>query len=264
MVRLFRNILGAEKGPKDKPPVPKVADGDRIYAVGDIHGRADLLYKMIDLIVADVERQDDDREARLLFLGDYVDRGDNSQDVVSALMLIEEQLAFEGVDFLMGNHESALLAFLDDPTGRSEWLRFGGLQTLGSYNVAPPKLRGDAGELISISDALSDEMGTHVAFLRSCKFQHRSGDVIFTHAGVEPETDLEKQTEDALLWGRSTFLESPLPPHLRFVHGHFDDIDPVLTTNRICVDTGAYYTGILTAVRLDQGCELLAVNALDP
>lgn len=258
MVSLFRQLVRAEDPAYDD--LPLVDAGERIYAIGDIHGRIDVLYQMIELIVEDVERCTDTREPRLIFLGDYIDRGDNSRDVIDALMMIEKELVFEGVDCLLGNHEAALLAFLDAPETRHEWLRFGGMQTLASYMVAPPSARMEPDELISVRDALCDSMGPHLSFFRACKQTIRSGDVIFAHAGIDPHLPLNAQSDAATLWGRSGFLDSGGVPGLRVVHGHYDGPEPVMAPHRICVDTGAYYTGQLTAVRLDAGEKLLVTR----
>ena len=240
--------------------VPRVDPNDRIYAIGDIHGRVDVLYQMIELVVADVEKFQDNRMPRLVFLGDYIDRGDNSREVIDILTMIEKELVFEGVDCLLGNHEAALLAFVDNPSQAHSWLRFGGMQTLASYSVAPPSPQFGAHELVSVRDALVDGLGPHLQFLRACKTVVASGDVIFAHAGLDPDRPITEQPQDAVLWGRSGFLDSGGIPGKRVVHGHYDGPEPVVLPHRVCVDTGAYYTGRLTAVRLDDDATLLATT----
>jgi serine/threonine protein phosphatase 1 len=231
---------------------PPVSGGERVYAIGDVHGRRDLLLRLLDLIARDGRRFDDGRVPRLIFLGDYIDRGDESAAVLDVLCdLAAEGLA--GLDFLLGNHEAALLAFLDAPERGRSWLAYGGRQTLASYGVAPPGERAGEEELARARDLLRAAMGRHRAFLEELKPLARSGQVLFAHAGVNPEMAAPEDDLDALLWGHPA-CRGPEPiPGLRLVHGHFDAPAPVLHRGRVCVDTGAFYTGRLTAVRLDAG-----------
>lgn len=260
---MFNRLFKDQAKKEPAPDVPKVAPTDRIYAVGDVHGRVDLLNGMIKKIALDILEHEDERTPRIIFLGDYIDRGDHSKDVIDVLISFEGTLPKERLRFLMGNHEAALLSFLQDPTGRAEWLRFGGLQTLSSYGVVPPKSNPDPADLIGVADALRAAMGPHISFLMSFERIIRSGDVVFAHAGIEPGVALENQDEDAILWGRSNFIEAGGEKGLRVVHGHYDANEPVLTPARICVDTGAYYSGRLTAVRLDAEEKLLVMDVLD-
>ena len=244
--------------------VPRVADTDRIYAVGDIHGRADLLNEMFKRIAMDAAEHKDARNPRIILLGDYIDRGDNSRDVIDLMLSVVETLPQDRLQFLMGNHEAALLAFLQDPTERSEWLRFGGLQTLSSYSVAPPKSNPTDAELVAVADALRASMGqAHLDFMMSFQRYLTSGDVVFAHAGLETSVALAEQDDDAILWGRSDFIETGGVEGLRVIHGHYDATEPVILPTRVCVDTGAYYSGRLTAIRLDEGEKLITVDALD-
>lgn len=244
--------------------VPRVAQTDRIYAVGDIHGRADLLNEMFKRIAMDAAEHKDSRNPRIILLGDYIDRGDNSRDVIDLMISVMEALPEGRLEFLLGNHEAALLAFLQDPSRYSEWLRFGGLQTLSSYRVAPPKPNPTDAELVSVADALRASMGkAHLDFMMSLKRYLTSGDVIFAHAGLETGVPLAAQNDDAILWGRSDFIETGGVEGQRVIHGHYDAAEPVILPTRVCVDTGAYYSGRLTAIRLDEGEELITVDALD-
>ena len=232
--------------------VPRVSSGERVYAIGDVHGRRDLLLRLFDLIVRDARRFDDGRVPRLVFLGDYVDRGDDSAAVLDVLCDLAAE-GLTGLDFLLGNHEAALLAFLDTPARGRSWLAYGGRQTLASYGVAPPGERADEEELTRARDLLRAAMGRHREFLETLKPCARSGEVLFVHAGVNPEAASPEDDRHALLWGHPA-CRGPEPiPGLRLVHGHFDAPAPVVHRGRICVDTGAFYTGRLTAVRLDDG-----------
>lgn len=240
--------------------LPVVNQHECIYAVGDIHGRHDLLDALFEKIVEDSQQMPEERQMKIIFLGDYVDRGDNSKDVLDRLVLVKERLA-DQTTFLAGNHEAALLGFLSDPVKNSNWLEFGGRQTLVSYGVAPPKSAESRTELHEVRDRFQQAISDHLPFLQSLQRYVQSGDVIFVHAGLDPKLPVDRQTDDALLWGNSSFLEEEGYPNLRVVHGHYDAYEPVVTDARICVDTGAYYSGRLTAVRLDGGEKLISVNA---
>jgi serine/threonine protein phosphatase 1 len=232
--------------------IPRVYGGERVYAIGDVHGRRDLLMRLLDLIARDGLRFNDGRVPRLVFLGDYIDRGDESAAVLDVLC----DLAAEGqagLDFLLGNHEAALLAFLDAPARGRSWLAQGGRQTLASYGVAPPGERAGDEELVRARDRLRSAMGRHWTFLEALRPCARSGQVLFVHAGVNPHAASPEDDLDALIWGHPA-CQGPEPiPGLRLVHGHFDAPAPVVHRGRICVDTGAFYSGRLTAVRLDAG-----------
>jgi len=242
--------------------LPVVHARDRIYAVGDIHGRHDLLDALFEKIIEDAFQFSDDRQMKIIFLGDYVDRGDNSKDVLDRLALVKERLPDQTI-FLAGNHEAALLSFLSDPVKNSSWLEFGGRQTLVSYGVALPKSADNQAELHQARDNFQQAVSPHLPFLQSLLRYVQSGGVVFAHAGLDPKFPLDQQTDGALLWGSSNFLENGGYPDLRVVHGHYDAYDPIVTDARICVDTGAYYSGRLTAIRLDDNERLISVNAMD-
>jgi len=249
-------------------PTPAPAPDTRLYAVGDIHGRADLLAALLPRLEADARtRKADGRRTVLVFLGDYVDRGDHSRAVLDLLAAAGSGWA-EPV-FLRGNHEAALLDFLTGPETGAEWLAFGGLQTLASYGVPipAPLPAGDtpagAAVLRETAARLGLAMGEHIRFLARTHRLYRSGDVICSHAGIDPARPLEAQDDDALLWGRPDLPSRATPPGLRVVHGHFDGDAAVVTPGRICVDTGAYYSGRLTAVRLDAEETLLWADIAD-
>jgi serine/threonine protein phosphatase 1 len=163
-------------------------------------------------------------------------------------------------EFLAGNHESALLSFIDDPVQGAAWLEWGGRQTLTSYRLAKVSRKPDAVELAAVRDRLCDALGPHLAFLQDLKRYLVSGNVIFAHAALDPTLALHDQPEAALLWGQIPAGQKPGLPGYRLVHGHFAHWEPVSRRDRLCVDTGAYYTDRLTAVRLDAGEAFLHVD----
>jgi len=240
---------------------PKVAENERIYAIGDVHGRHDLLIRLLDRIAADQTACADDRRDRLVFLGDYIDRGDDSKEVLEILSSLGST-QFGEITFLLGNHEVALLDFLNDPAQNTGWLNFGAEQTLASYGVHAQN-KPDAFERGWIAESLAGKMGRHLGFLQELQPMTSSGDVLFTHAGYNPKRDTKNQRISDLVWGNQDFLRNNPVPGYCFVHGHYDAAEPVSLPGRICVDTGAYYSGVLTAVRLDAEEAFLSVNVLD-
>jgi len=262
-MNMLHKWFGAKSDSVDTSSQYQVGPKDRIYAVGDVHGRVDLLNRILELIARDVAKHNDGRTAKIVFLGDYIDRGDNSRDVLDVLMGVRQELPESHLQFLAGNHEAAVISFLSDPSGKAEWLRFGGLQTLLSYGVAPPSSNPEPQDLVAVADSLRAAMGSHLDFLVSLKPMYRSGDVIFIHAGLDPSRELADQDEEATLWGRSNFVDEGGFPGVRVIHGHYDALEVVKTPKRICVDTGAYYSGRLTAVRLDDDEDFIVADVLD-
>jgi serine/threonine protein phosphatase 1 len=236
-----------------------VAQDTRVYAIGDLHGRQDLLLKMLDRILQDQDRLDDERRCRIVFLGDYIDRGDHSRQVLHDLIALTRDLS-DGIVALRGNHEEALLGFLRAPARERTWLDYGAFQTLADYGVPQPPRAPSEQDLMDIRDALEAAMGDHVAFLRGLPSHTVSGDVIFAHAGLDPDDADTLTNDDAMLWGYPDASDAWPAPGKLLVHGHFDAPDPVERPGRICVDTGAYYSGRLTAVRLDGGRTFLTVE----
>jgi serine/threonine protein phosphatase 1 len=238
--------------------------GRLVYAVGDIHGRADLLTRLVAKIERDAEGLASERRPVVVFLGDYVDRGDNSKSVIDQLLALKAEGRFE-VRTLKGNHEQALMDFLDDPEVGPTWEDFGGRQTLLSYGVSPPGPRPLPEEWeevrVEFNDALPNE---HRAFLSALELMVGYGDYAFVHAGVRPGVPLAEQRAQDLLWIRDEFLRSRAEFDKVVVHGHSPSLEPFLGANRIGVDTGAYATGVLTAVRLHQADQtILSVSTRD-
>lgn len=223
----------------------KAPDGERLYAIGDIHGALDALDALLEKIDADAGGIDN---AQLIFLGDYVDRGPDSKGVIERLTALKKD-APNSV-FLKGNHEAVMLEFLADPEEALEWLDWGGDQTLRSYGVAGALTKpGD-----DLSDALSKALPDyHRAFLETLDLTYRAGDYLFVHAGIRPGVAIEDQDEEDLLWIRKAFHSAPAAkrPDATVVHGHHPTKKPVDAGWRIGVDTGACWSGVLTAVRLE-------------
>jgi serine/threonine protein phosphatase 1 len=228
----------------------EVPPGAAIYAIGDIHGRLDLLEDLLSQIAQDAARHPADAERQLIFLGDYVDRGAASRAVIDRLL--EDPLPGFKTVYLMGNHEEAMLDFVLDRSDGMDWLSFGGLETLLSYDVPmkrPPNSREATAEL---RDLLAERLPqAHLDFLRRCRLSHDAGDYVFVHAGVRPGVPMDRQTATDLLWIREEFLRSRAPlPGKVVVHGHTICDLPQDLGARINVDTGAFASGRLTCLVL--------------
>ena len=226
---------------------PRIPSGWRVYAVGDIHGRADLLSKLFGRIDDDLESRPT-ADAVQVFLGDYVDRGPNSRQVID--LLIARQRATEVV-LLKGNHEDYALQFLTNPNLFSEWKSIGGLNTLLSYGVTPTR-RNDLQSRHQVATALGHAMpDSHRRFLRGLALSFSCGDFFFAHAGVRPGVPLRQQSPHDLLWIREDFLLHEENFGKIVVHGHTPAREPDIRPNRINIDTGAYATGRLTCLVLE-------------
>ena len=225
-----------------------MSGGLRLYAVGDIHGRADLLAAMHGLIGADSVGGGGRRA--VVYLGDYIDRGPRSCAVIE--MLVAEPLeGFQAVH-LKGNHEDLLIQFLDGPSPGDTWLANGGMATLESYGIdfSVAAAAGDYPESLR-QDLLGALPASHLDFLRALKPFHAVGDYFFAHAGVRPGVPLEEQDEFDLMWIRGAFLAWRDDFSKMVVHGHSIVFDPQVRPNRIGIDTGAYRTGTLTCLVLE-------------
>jgi len=226
-----------------------------VYAVGDIHGRLDLLQKLI----AKIRDHAGSTRYELIFLGDYIDRGEASAGVVDYLLNAPELASVQRV-FLKGNHEAALLDFLDDPGTGPSWSAHGGFETLISYGVRTSQLRSDEAVWESTAQDFRAKLpAAHLAFYQNLDLYVRRGDFLFVHAGVNPDKPLHDQTEADLLWIRDAFLGCSRQHECMIVHGHTPEPAPVRDKRRIGVDTGAYQTGVLTAVSISpDGIDFLS------
>jgi serine/threonine protein phosphatase 1 len=223
----------------------------RVYAIGDIHGRLDLLDELHGLILADSERSQPIVKA-VVYLGDYVDRGLQSKEVVDRLL--EGPLPGFRPYYLKGNHEQALLDFLEDVSVGPAWRNFGGCETMHSYGVAMAGTLATRHEFEAAqADFAARLPASHLAFFRALKLSVTLGDYHFVHAGVRPGVPLERQVPEDLLWIRDVFLDSDEDFGKTVVHGHTPEPQPVIRHNRIGIDTGAYMTGILTCLVLEKG-----------
>ncbi|HZS81835.1 MAG TPA: metallophosphoesterase family protein [Stellaceae bacterium] len=225
--------------------LPRVDAGSRVYAVGDIHGRADLLRALRQMIHEDAYAAQAPRNV-VVYLGDYVDRGDASRAVIDCLL--DERLpGFEEVH-LLGNHEDSMLRFLTDLEIGPAWLAYGGAATLCSYGVAPPTSER---ELARAQDELHRKLPQrHLDFLRRLKLSHCEGDYFFVHAGARPGVSLAAQAPEDMLWIRDEFLRSDAEFGKVVVHGHTITDLPEVKRNRIGIDTGAFASGTLTCLAL--------------
>jgi serine/threonine protein phosphatase 1 len=224
----------------------RLPEGMRVYAIGDIQGRADLLARMRGLIRADLDRARPD-EALVVLLGDYVDRGPNARAVLDSLT--SEPFPVPAT-FLLGNHEAMLLDFLERPETGEAWRRFGGIETVHSYGVDVSDLRV-AQNLPAVSRQLRAAIPEHhLDFLRGLKLSHAVGGYFFCHAGVRPGVPLDRQRDEDLLWIRDDFIRSDEPFGAIVVHGHTPGEQPNVRPNAIGIDTGAYITGRLTSLVL--------------
>jgi serine/threonine protein phosphatase 1 len=229
----------------------KLPEGELLYAVGDIHGRADLLADLLRQIEVDAAHRGAAKKT-LVFLGDYVDRGPDSCGVVE-MLLNDLPEGFE-TRFLKGNHEAMLLAFLDDPQRLDHWLMNGGGATMASYGVDIGRLDNMDAAPKAWRDAFAATLPeAHLNFFKSLKLMIADGDYLFVHAGVRPGVPIDAQSEMDLLWIRGEFLESDEAFGKVVVHGHTPLRVPEALPNRIGIDTGAVFTGQLTALRLQDG-----------
>ncbi len=226
---------------------PSIADGVRIYAVGDVHGRADLLRALLAHIDADLAAYPIEQSVQV-FLGDYIDRGPYSREVLDHLIKRRRE---HSMVYLTGNHENCAAEFISNPSVWPNWKSIGGVNTLLSYGVTP-SIGDDPRELKELSTAFRQALpDDHRRFLESLALSFTRGDFFFTHAGVRPGIPLEQQRQADLLWIREDFLLHEEDFGKVVVHGHTPTREPDIRPNRINIDTGAYATGRLTCLVLE-------------
>jgi calcineurin-like phosphoesterase family protein len=229
--------------------IPKVPEGVRIYAVGDVHGRADLLHEKLCCVDADLAAYPHCKPL-LVFLGDYIDRGPDSRTVLDLLI---GRARSHAIVCLKGNHESYFRAFLQDPDVLIAWRRCGGLETLRSYGLTP-SFNPDRDERVQLSRELDTALPpSHRRFLGNLASYFECGDFLFVHAGVRPGVPLAHQRDEDLLWIREDFLLCQEGFSKIVVHGHTPVRAPDVRPNRINIDTGAYVTGRLTCFIIEAG-----------
>lgn len=242
MISQIRQMFGSPAAPQ----VPLVPPGQRVYAMGDIHGRDDLFAA---LIVA-VEKDDAGRnpaDTTIVLLGDLIDRGPDSAGVLSRAQAWQSE---RSVRILCGNHEEMLLQSLFSLDTLRAFLRHGGRETLLSFGIDPDVY------FSATYQQMQALMASHIPpaaieFIRSFEEQIRIGDYLFVHAGIRPGVAHEKQLRADLLWIREPFLSHGGDLGAVVVHGHTISDFPELRHNRIGIDTGAYLTDTLTAIGLE-------------
>ena len=225
-----------------------MSEPDRLYVIGDIHGRSDLLDDLIGEIVRDLAAHPV-ASALTVTLGDYVDRGPDSRGVLDRLIRNPFPTALV---CLKGNHESLMTAFLDEPAVAGHWRRLGGLETLHSYGVPVAGLMMGKEYAQAVADLRAALPASHLAFLGSLRTSMTVGNYFLCHAGVRPGVPLQRQAEQDLLWIREEFLSSRANFGKIVVHGHTPAESPEVLPNRINVDTGAFMTGRLTCAVLGE------------
>jgi serine/threonine protein phosphatase 1 len=226
---------------------PHLPPGRRLYCIGDIHGRLDLLEELHGMIRRDSTGFEGSKG--IVYLGDYIDRGAHSRQVLD--LLIEQPMeGFEAVP-LLGNHEQTLLDFLDYPQSAAAWLDYGGQATLMSYGIGPGRMRRTQ-QVESLRDELEEKLPpAHLEFLKSCRLLHSEGSYCFVHAGIRPGVALQDQQPQDLMWIREEFIRSREDHGVIVVHGHSITEEVEWRPNRIGIDTGAYASGLLTALVLE-------------
>ncbi len=234
-------------------------EGQRLYAIGDVHGRLDLLTGLLARIRADIEARPHPRP-RIVMLGDYVDRGPDSRGVIEALIALKASPL--PTSFLRGNHDAYVSTYLRDPAAADRsvhWLHdsLGGNATLASYGVPGATALDPAGTRDAFAAAFPR---AHMAFLDACALKIRIGGYLFAHAGIRPGVPVAEQTRDDLIWIRDPFLSSTADHGFKVVHGHTIVPQVEHWPNRIALDTGAVRSGVLSCVVL-EGAE---VSLLEP
>ena len=234
------------------------------YAIGDVHGYDDLFERMIDRLRIDAELLGE--RPRLVLLGDYIDRGPSSPEVIARVARLL-QATWCDVVALKGNHEAALLRFLDEPDYGETWRTWGGAATATAYGVVMPFMASDFAIWQDVAQALKRAIPPdHLAMLAGLPTSFRADDYLFVHAGVDPDVPLAEQDGDTFMSIRGRFLRADKACDYVVVHGHTPEKAPVDRSWRIGVDTGIYFTGVLTAVRLhgDQRAFLQVKGPVSP
>jgi serine/threonine protein phosphatase 1 len=241
-MKRFTNFWRDENAHRAAPVIP---GGIRVYAVGDIHGHRELLERLLALIEKDISGRARLRNV-LIFVGDLIDRGPESNQVVERLRTLK--MPDVRTVFLMGNHEEILLRIIDGEDSLVwDWLSFGGDTCMTSYGLDPKALKGLSIELAA--DAIRAAIpNNHVEFLRSFADSFAVGDYLFVHAGIRPGIPIAQQRPEDLRWIRGPFLGWKEDHEVMVVHGHTISATVDEQPNRIGIDTSAYQNGLLTAM----------------
>ncbi len=243
MIKALRNIFGT----RADAPLPHVPDGTRFYVIGDIHGRLDLYNALADAIEAD-DAAHSPAESHIILLGDLVDRGPDSAGVIAKTRKWQSK---RSVRVLAGNHEEMFLNAFKKPEILRHFLKHGGRETVLSYGISKKQFNAlDIDELFALLPQLIPE--TELDYLRTFEEMIVAGDYVFVHAGIDPAVPLDQQKRSDLLWIRDRFLDHQGPLDKVVIHGHtiFDRV--MDCGNRIGIDTGAFRSGVLTAIVLEK------------
>lgn len=222
-----------------------------IYVIGDVHGCINELRNAEARIAADIEATE--RDGLVILLGDYIDRGPSSRHVLEHLVRPSE-LGLKRLP-LCGNHDDVFSRFLREPDLYAEWLGLGGDQTLISYGIDLHHLNArQRGRSAKLSELLTEAVPvSHRQFLFDLPISLKIGDMFFVHAGIRPGIPLDAQDDEDLLWIREPFLTLGPQLPLLVIHGHTPSPEPDIGPSRIGIDTGAFYTGRLTVLKMDDG-----------
>lgn len=242
--------------------IGRIPDGIRVYVVGDIHGRADLLADLHARIERHARQASQGMRKILIYIGDFVDRGPQSRQVIE--MLLKSPPAGFETAFIRGNHEDIMQSFLDDHAVGHDWLMFGGTDTIRSYGLRPPRSASET-EYKNLQRGFRIALPRrHREFLAGLQLFTVIGNYVFVHAGIRPGIRLDQQTPRDLMWIREPFLRSRKDHGYIVVHGHTIVEAPEIRPNRIGIDTGAYGSNVLTCLVLEgERQEFLATVAPD-
>lgn len=246
---VFDRIRGlfASPAPVTAAPTARTPEGVCVYAIGDVHGRADLLATLLDRVAADAAARDA-RETHVILLGDLVDRGAQSKQAID--LCLDTAWGDTIPHFVAGNHEEMMLAVVDGSVEAvRHWMRNGGDAAMASYGVPEELIDGGTSDEL-LADFVPRVPAEHLGFLRTMKDQVRIGDYLFVHAGIRPGVAFDRQRSSDLRWIRGRFLEFEGDHGAVVVHGHTITETVDERANRIGIDTGAYRSGRLTAIGL--------------
>jgi serine/threonine protein phosphatase 1 len=249
MLNKLKNIFssgGAKPSAAPTTQTSSFAPKQPLYIIGDVHGCATLLDKMLDRI--DVHGVTNNViNPMLILVGDYVDRGPQSAQVLERIYTLQQDTP-DRVICLMGNHEKMMLDFIDDPAGGgNRWLTFGGGDTLKSYGIKVPGKKADIEDLTEASIELESAMPKGLqAWLRALPLTFQSGNIACVHAAMDPSSSPDKQSSRILLWGHPDFMSEARVDDLWVAHGHTIVKSAACQNSRIALDTGAYRTGRLS------------------
>jgi serine/threonine protein phosphatase 1 len=228
--------------------LPRGPEGRRAYAIGDVHGRLDLLLQLLAKIEED-HRSRAPAKAYLVFLGDLVDRGPDSKGVIDHL--INHPPGFAKAIFLKGNHEEFFLGALGgDLAMLQNWLVYGGAECAASYGISQGSILNSSPPEV-LARLVREVPSAHLHFLECMADTFKFGDYLFVHAGIRPGVELDAQVSKDLRWIREGFLDDQTDHGVVIVHGHTIVEEVQEHSNRIAIDTGAYRTGVLTALALE-------------